>query len=30
LEHYDWLSYEYMETDYGEAPEDYPEVTEVS
>ncbi|HSY16964.1 MAG TPA: hypothetical protein VK815_01455 [Candidatus Acidoferrales bacterium] len=30
LEHYDWLSYEYMEADFTESPEDYPEVTEVA
>jgi len=30
LEHYDWLSYEYMENDFTDSPEDYPEVTEVS
>ena len=30
LEHYDWLSYEYMEADFTESPEDYPEVTEVT
>jgi hypothetical protein len=30
LENYDWLSYDYMATDYSESPEDYPDVTEVS
>jgi hypothetical protein len=30
LEHYDWLAYDYMETDFHESPEDFPEVTEVS
>lgn len=30
LEHYDWLSYDYMEADFSESPEDFPEVTEVS
>jgi hypothetical protein len=29
LEHYEWLSYDYVAADYGESPEDYPEVTEV-
>lgn len=30
LEHYDWLSYEYMKNDFTDSPEDYPGVIEVS
>lgn len=30
LEHYEWLSYDYMSNDYPDDPEDYPGVTEVS
>ena len=30
LENYDWLSYDYMASDFPDSPEDYPEVTEVS
>jgi hypothetical protein len=29
LEHYEWLSYDYMASDFGDSPEDYPGVTEV-
>ena len=30
LEHYEWLSYAYMATDYSESPEDHTDVTEVA
>lgn len=30
LEHYDWLSYGYMDQDFQDSPEDYPEITEVT
>jgi len=30
LEHYDWLSYDYMAADFQDAPDDHPDVTEVT
>ena len=30
LEHYDWLSYDYMDRDFQDSPEDHTDVTEVS
>jgi hypothetical protein len=30
LEHYDWLSYDYIARDFPDSPDDYPEVTEVT
>ena len=30
LEHYEWLSHEYLSADFEDAPEDHPDVTEVT